>query len=57
MRLEDLVIDLMYEAYAWNRDRTPDITPERWKKILGPEVDLMEAKYQADKAIQKARLA
>ncbi len=53
MTFNDLGFDLLYEAYAWNRDRAPDITPERWKKILGPEVDAMEAQYQAQKLIER----
>jgi len=50
-----LMGDLIYKSYAFNRDNAPDISPNSWKKIYGPEVDDFEAKYQADKAILKAR--
>lgn len=45
---------LTYVSYTTNRDAAPDITPERWKKVYGPEVDSMEATYQAEQAISKA---
>lgn len=48
---------LTYVSYANNRDSAPDITPNSWKKVYGPEVDSMEARYQAEKAITKARRA
>lgn len=50
-----LMGDLVYKSYAFNRDTAPDISPNSWKKVYGPEVDDMEAKYQAEKAILKAR--
>lgn len=53
----NLLDELRYINYAANRDACPDITPESWKKVYGPEVDEWEPKYLADKAIAKARLA
>lgn len=47
--------DLTYLNYACNRDVAPNITPQSWKKVYGQEVDEMEARYQAEKAIAKAR--
>lgn len=55
--LQPLVDELVYVNYAANRDCSPDVTPERWKKVYGPSVDEMEARYQAEKAITKAKLA
>lgn len=46
--------DLVYCDYVKNRLKAPDITPASWKKVYGPEVDLMEAQFQADQAIEKA---
>lgn len=48
-----LMGDLVYKSYAFNRDNAPDITPESWKKIYGPEVDDFEATYQAAKMIAR----
>lgn len=48
------MLDLTYRAYEYNRNKAPDITPESWKKIFGPEADEFEARYQADKMIARA---
>ena len=46
-----LVADLMYRTYAHNRDKSPEITAESWKKIfVGDDVDAFEARYQEEKA-------
>ncbi len=47
--------ELVYKSYAFNRDNKPEIAPERWMKIYGAEVFEFEAKYQANKAIEKAK--
>jgi hypothetical protein len=43
-----IVADLTYINYAFNRDRSPHITPERWKRIYGPGAERMEARYHID---------
>ena len=48
MTPEDIVGDLTYRSYAYNRDRSPDITPEQWKTVFGPKVDIMERRYQQE---------
>lgn len=46
----ELIADLTYQTYAYNRGRSPDITPESWKAIfVGDDVDAFEARYQAEK--------
>lgn len=55
--LQPVVDELIFINYAANRDCSPEVTPERWKKVYGPSVDEMEARYQAEKAISKARFA
>lgn len=45
--------ELTYISYASNRDRSPEVTPERWARIY-PYADILEARYQADKAILNA---
>jgi len=52
MRAADLVT---YINYACNRDARPDIPPERYAKAGYPDVPAMEARYQAEKAIAKAK--
>lgn len=47
---DDIVSDLTYRNYAYNRDISPDITPERWEKIYGPVTQAMEKRYQKEKA-------
>jgi hypothetical protein len=51
--MSTLMADLTYRCYAHNRDLSPDITPASWKKVFGPEVDDFEARYQADKLIER----
>lgn len=52
-----LISELTYINYALNRDAAPGVTPERWKKVYGPEVEAMEARYQAERAILKAKFS
>ena len=44
---------LLYAGYVANREAAPHITLSAWKAVY-PLVDEMEAKYQAEKAIEKA---
>lgn len=46
--LPDLIAQLTYSSYRANRRMAPDITPERWKKVYGDSVDVMEQQYQAE---------
>jgi hypothetical protein len=48
-----LLTNLEYDAYAWNRDKSPNITPNSWMKIFGADVYAFEARYQADKMIER----
>ena len=50
----EALAELLYIGYATNRDQRPDISPERWAAIY-PNAEALEAKYQAEKAITKAR--
>jgi hypothetical protein len=58
MNFSDLIADLTYTNYALNRAAAPNIIPERWRKVYGPELDSLEAQYQAEllakQAIRKA---
>lgn len=57
MSVTEIFEDLTYTSYKANREAAPDITPKSWEKVYGPEVVAMETRYQADKAIEKARTA
>jgi hypothetical protein len=46
--------DWIYCDYVKNRQASPSILPESWRKVYGPEAELLEAKYQAELAIAKA---
>jgi hypothetical protein len=50
---DDIVSDLTFLNYAYNRDRSPEITPERWAKVYGPNTETMEMRYQREKASGK----
>lgn len=44
MTYGELIDELTYRSYAYNRLRSPDISPERWSKIYG-DTKLMEIKF------------
>lgn len=48
-----LLSELLYINYAENRDRAPHISAERWVPHY-PNAAELEARYQAEKAIEKA---
>ena len=54
MTVGEAIAELLFISYATNRDQRPDITPARWAAIY-PNAEALEAKYQAEKAILKAR--
>lgn len=41
----DIIDNLTYSCYRYNRQRSPDVTPKQWSCIFN-NVELMEAKYQ-----------
>ena len=45
---EKLVDDLIYFNYRHNRTISPEVTPERWEKIYGPNTMAMEERFQAE---------
>jgi hypothetical protein len=47
---KDLIDDAKYECYKYNRQRSPELAPELYKKVFD-NVDAMEEKYQ--KELQK----
>lgn len=53
---ESLLGELIFINYAANRDTFPEKTPEQWARIY-PNAHELEARYQAEKAIEKARVA
>lgn len=46
MIAEDIVDELIYRSYVYNRERFPDQTPERWSTVYD-NVPAMERRYQA----------
>lgn len=47
---QDLVDALTYSNYAYNRQRSPEITPQQWEKVFGQKTMMMEARYQQAQA-------
>jgi len=45
----EIVADLTYSCYAYNRTISPDITPERWERVFGSRTMAMEARYQKER--------
>ena len=47
--MAELIDSLTYSSYRHNREISPEVTPERWRKVFGPSTDAMEQKYQGEK--------
>jgi hypothetical protein len=52
---EGIVDELTYINYSANRAAFPHISPDQMKKVGYPNVDAMEARFQAEKAIGAAK--
>lgn len=52
MTPQALMDELVYAAYAYNREHSPHISPLAWAKVL-PNVPAMEARYLVEKAPAK----
>ena len=40
--------NLIFAAYRYNRQTSPDVEPERWAAVFGDyDVEALEARYQA----------
>jgi hypothetical protein len=46
----DLINELRYRSYAFNRAHSPEITPTSWKVLLGPDADAWEERYQEERS-------
>jgi len=46
--IKKIIDDCVYLNYRYNRERSPDISVERWKEIYGDRVDTYEIWFQAD---------
>lgn len=42
---EQIVDELVYRSYSYNRERFPETAPERWSTVY-PNVAAMEQRYQ-----------
>jgi hypothetical protein len=47
--IRDIVDEMVYRSYSYNRQRAPDIKPEEWARIF-PNGKALEVRYEADKA-------
>ena len=48
MTAEQLVADLVYVNYRFQREYAPDISPERWQSVFGEEGKFLEQRYQSE---------
>lgn len=47
MTATEIVDELTYRNYRFNRLRSPGVTPERWAQVY-PHADALEARYQRE---------
>ena len=45
---QDLISELTYANYKYNRQRSPHITPAQWQVVFGEATTRMEARYQRE---------
>ena len=53
MTENELIEELTYACYVHNRETSPNLLPHAWKAVF-PNVDAMEARYQASKVSDAA---
>lgn len=46
--IKKIIDDMVYLNYRFNRERSPEITLDQWRKIYGDRVDVYETWFQAD---------
>lgn len=51
MTADDICDHLSYRAYAYNRDKSPHISPEEWARYW-PGAEALEVRYQAEQALK-----
>lgn len=50
MTASQLVDELTYRNYAWNRKRSPAVTPDQWATVYGSSTAEMERRFQREEA-------
>ena len=45
---EEVVSDLTYNSYAFNRSESPEVSVADWTAIFGPTTHAMEQRYQSE---------
>jgi len=53
--ISKILDDIIYMGYRVNRERSPEISPERWKAIYGDRVDVYELWFQADTILSEVK--
>ena len=54
MTPEEMVDELTYRSYAYNRALSPWVTPEQWALVFGERTWEMEMKYADQHAVRLA---
>ena len=47
---QEIISELDYSCYRFNRQESPHVTPEQWAKIFGPSTQAMETRFIAENA-------
>jgi len=50
----DLIDELTFQSYAYNRRFSPHLSVESWRRIFGSQTDLLEARFQLEEARRRA---
>lgn len=48
MTAAEVTQEAMYQSYAFNRRRTPGITPDQWRLVFGDHAEVFEVRYQQE---------
>jgi hypothetical protein len=53
--MDDLISELTYRSYKYNRERSPEITIEGWDIVFTPKTEELEARYQKERGENENR--
>lgn len=49
---QQIVSELTYICYKFNRQESPATTPEQWAKIFGSSTEAMEERYKLESEVR-----
>ena len=54
---KELISELTYSCYRFNRQESPHVTPDQWAKIFGPQTMAMEKRFASEQSCNCLEMA